>query len=67
MGKVVQFNNHRPFDHADTPNCEDHHALLLECEKWKAVLVGMLEGFQEMKEMISEHDKRRRINSDEIW
>jgi len=62
MGQVLQFNKHKPVDQADTSNCEDHHAILVQCENLKTVLVGMLEGFQEMKQMISEHEKRRNWN-----
>ncbi|MBU4528029.1 MAG: hypothetical protein KUA37_08130 [Desulfomicrobium sp.] len=59
MGKVVQLNSYRATGQTDTSSREDHHALLSECENLKSDLIEMLEGFQKIKETISEYNKQR--------
>ena len=59
MGKVVQLDTYRATEHTDTPKREDHSLLLTECKSLQSDLSSLLEGFEELKDTITEYNRKK--------
>lgn len=59
MGKVVQLDTYRGTEHADALKREAQVPLLAECKSLQSHLSNLREGFEEIRDILTEHNKKR--------